>query len=278
MPIARNRGWPYRHPPNTAITLNRDSPQFKGLVYVATGAMQGQGTHFHDMVYNQRASPTGTPLFVRDPEMGGALSNPGVGWGAHYSPIAPLNDLHTGDFSIAVWFRSRNASEWQRTFYKGNFAAGWALQTRGSSQRIYFAVYYDTTNAVLDQGGYTNGEWTHVVCVSRGPSNNLFCYVNGQYLVDEGTGEGAATSDAAENLVVGGSSVPNEVAQTRIYNRVLTANDAQQQYQIDTRWDLYKPVISRFWSIPEVVGGQPFQLRMSNIPGMRQWTPGKIGR
>ena len=263
-------GWPYRYPPNTAITLNRNSSQFNGLVYAATGAMQGQGAHFYDMVHNQRASPAGTPLFVRDPEMGGALSNPGVAWDVHYSPIAPLNDLHAGDFSIAVWFRSRNAAEWQRTFYKGNFAAtGWGLQTRGNTQRIYFIVYYDVANATLDQGGYTNGEWTHVLLVSRGPTNKLFCYVNGQYLIDEGVGDGAATSDAADNLVVGGGNTPNEVAEVRIYNRALTANDAQQQYQIDTQWDLYQPYAEQ-WVIPFVpVAGNAMPMAMNHYRRLR---------
>lgn len=259
MPIARAQGWPYRHPPNTSFGLNSASPQARGLVTWFT-SISG---HLIEHVLDASITLENEASFTPRAEIGYMLdldgSNDSVSVASHDSfTLSP-----TIPFSISYWC------------YSTNDAYSRVLSKTPQSSRPGWIVYQTADYPYFGAWGATSGFIeARTNFPAQVPENNLYnitvtydgsnsatglrFYINGIYyvsLVSSDNSVGNWTN--SNNLLIGrdNTATPSSywtgyLGDIRIYNYQISDGLAWDIYAPNTRWELYRPGISRFWSIP----------------------------
>ena len=248
-------------PPSDGFTINRASPQARGL------------THWWPLAKDIRdhASNFGTPIRQGNAMLGATsmglgavlpgasgdrinVGNPPSAQGASYLTVAiwaNTNTLTGGDFNLRYLIANEAIN------------SGWMLRLATADKLLYWYVY---------SGGYRNAtstfqlevnRWYHFACVYNAKevaASQLKLYIDGR-LNAVGTSGGAAIANSGQNIGIGES--PEYAGRTwsgwardaRIYNRALSDPEIYQLWAPATRYDLF--------SIPrlQTVG-------MSGIPGI----------
>jgi len=172
---------------------------------------------------------TGVNLFENVRKQG-ALNLDGNSW-AEVHDNASL-DFGTGSFSLEIWSKAKFITS--GSIYNVLLTLGGNISS-GSTSSLYidsslnYTFRYDSTLIVA--GGSSEGDWSHVVGVYDGTNINI--YLNGSFVVQAAASATSKTNDLVK--MIGRDSIAtryykDQIAQPRIYNRALTAEEVQRSY------------------------------------------------
>ena len=201
-----------------------------------TKSYPGSGTTWTDLSGNgNNGTLTNGPTYSGD--NGGSLSFDGVDDYVGCGNDASIN-FGTGDFTVSVWFRRfSNATTNLRLLSKAastdTAAAGAAgFCFFGGNTAISFAVNPTAASPIIGAASYSLNEWVNVVgLVERGVS--MRTYKNGSLVASTTAPVGSVSGTTSLFL---GSNVganlywPGEISNVSLYNRALTAQEIQQNY------------------------------------------------
>jgi hypothetical protein len=138
------------------------------------------------------------------------------------------------EFSVSVWFNYVNTTSYTAVFEKQSGVGGAIprMDIGYGATQFYWTGWYQPTAAVHDLVLTTPivaGAWYHTVLTCTSSTKTV--YINGVFAATANV----ATSwpDASQPLGVGGKLRPmnGSVPVVQIYNRALTANEVQQNFQ-----------------------------------------------
>ena len=142
----------------------------------------------------------------------------------------------TGDFTVSAWFkRATNATTNLRLLSKGGDSdtasrAGFAFV--GSDNSVNFTVNPSGARTTIAAAGYTVNEWVNVVgLVERGVT--MRSYKNGTLVGSAAAPVGSVSGDLSffiGNNVGSNLYWPGNIPQVSLYNRALTAEEVQQNF------------------------------------------------
>jgi len=139
-------------------------------------------------------------------------------------------DFGTGDLTMECWSKAtyENTGSGLNVF----MSLGGDLTSVNSSAigttSTSFAFYLGGSPTLIS--GYTTGQWYHIVGVRNG--SNIYIYINGS-LKNSKAQAGTITNVHGKQIGRDGSSdriYKDQIAQPRIYNRALTAEEIQRNY------------------------------------------------
>jgi hypothetical protein len=150
---------------------------------------------------------------------------------------------NTGVFTINAWVKPNVLGT--AMYFIGNNdgttgAKGLYLGYNGTSGRLWLFMTSGVSGQpilsyVSSNNFFTNNDWIHVVCVGNG-TNSQF-YKNGVIFGSSSSNFGTlSTGDSTRNLAIGrvnnspGTNWSGSIAQTSIYNRILSASEVLQNY------------------------------------------------
>jgi hypothetical protein len=254
-------GWPTGEIPNGPFRLNHNSPQAKGLV-AWWPPLGSQGRPLRDLsgYGDNMAFPGGTANPVWTPsEMGYVLSYDGSD---DYLSVSSDHLNLTGTVTLSAWVTSSRAWDWNNGAYIGILARN-TVYDNGFGLHMYedpvleeTAIYMWTRGATFGEIGWNveafwaTNTWYHVVGVYDG--TNSYVYVNG--LLRNSGATPTPTSTAGDSTWIGreanasAAEWPGLIGDTRVYDRVLSANEVYALWAPDTRFELYQPV-RRVWGV-----------------------------
>lgn len=226
--------------PNGIFRPNYSSTQWKGLLHWwPTVGQNANGRTLFDLAGGLHGSfGTATDRQYEEP-VGVSLE-----FGAHDSYDITCGTFDPSDeVSLAMWMRTPTIGGSRRRFF--GIATSFELLIDTSSAGHFGADLYESSGGgVVSTGRVDDDVWRHFL-VTHDASHNVAVYING-VLDNSGTTNGADPGSAA--LGIGyrtGSSerFDGNLADIRVYDRVLDANDAAHMYSPASRWDLYQSEI-----------------------------------
>ena len=173
---------------------------------------------------------TGVNLFENVRKQG-ALNLDGNSW-AEVHDNASL-DFGKGSFTLEVWSKAKyisSGSIYNVLLTLGDNVSGGSTSSIYIDSSLNYTFRYDSTLIVA--GGSSEGDWSHVVGVYDGTNINI--YLNGSFVVQAAASATSKTNDLVK--VIGRDSSGNsraykdQIAQPRIYNRALTAEEVLRNY------------------------------------------------
>ena len=243
------RGHIGSRPPTGAFTINRDSPQRKGLVawYPMLASIGINGVLDRgDTGIN--GTFTGSPTWGGSPDFGWGLTTSN---GNYYT--APSTGLNVQQGTVAAWLLpttqtintdhlvwSNGTSTTHRVFFEC-YGARWVVQYSSQS----------ALEAAPGSGGLN--QTVHFVMTWDRTAQLILGYFNGKQILSTALTVAAITPSASNYFgayYTGGFPFLGSLGEFRIYNRALSANEVWQHFAPETRYDLYLPVAPRFWSVP----------------------------
>lgn len=142
----------------------------------------------------------------------------------------------TNKFTVSTWIKLDNNTGTKAIISK---AAGsnyeWELGTTDDEFRAYLwtSAGSQIARASYDTGA-TTGSWIHVVFTADLGKNELILYQNGQQVGIDNSFSGAYTNGTASLTMGergdGNADLDGQLDETRIYNKVLSANEIKQLY------------------------------------------------
>ena len=276
-------GWPYSQPPNVPFTLNKDSPQAKGLVaWWPTLASRGANILRDLSGYGHDGTLENGTAWELLPVLGQALLFAGDDDYIAVGTPPALNNLAQGAFSAAFWHRYiLNDAALRRIWFKRSPGNGWSIYlSRSTTQRLWVAVEGAVADGISEtvSGEIPQNELYHVVVTYDDNGDRLSrIYINGYevsaYQTQTAT-NGVVGDDSGVNLNIGGR-VGNEplernLVDCRIYNCVLTDAEAYTLYARGTRWELYKPLV------PWILALSPITVRIPRYGFTNFQVPGIV--
>lgn len=264
-------------PPNGQFTINRASPQARGLVgwwplSAAVGAvvpdLSGYGNN--GAMPGGASNPTriGTPL-------GMALDF--VNASSQYITVADSDIFTIGDnaTTFAVWAyhdgtradrplfskyqdTSPFDGEWQFAVLDFGYPALWLqLLDSGPVNRIRI----NTTSGIPAGWSLFVGRYD-----GSGSHTGLSLFVNGRPVATTAQTQNtySGTTNRGADVLIGASLINDSFAgyydypivDVRMYSRALSDNEIYSLYDPATRWDLYQPIAPpRYWLLPQAVAG-----------------------
>ena len=173
------------------------------------------------------------------------------------------SDFYTGPVNAWIVSNQMDRNGNGRTFYafsyNTTYIAGsmWAFSFFGGEGTPNLSNPSETTRYNL---GITiqGGKWYHACTVYDAPNNDLFVYLNGQ-LASKNTGvfaeacEGNVRLGAQKNSIAG---YKGNIAESRWYNRVLSASEIQTMYALKGKDNIYRGMVVRYTLDNEGVGTQ----------------------
>ena len=268
--ITHRGGWAYGHPPNVPFTMNRQSPQARGLIGWWPTVRCGGNTLFD---YSNGANvgqdiPSGVSR-VRDSALGMGLNFDGA---SRFSTDTKFDQL-TGatQATFALWIRPGSVTGEQAFFSQ------W-----GGTNRFLFEMFTDEIRLAIINGGFllhqtttfnlSIGETYHIAVVWHGNGKSVM-YRNGGDVVFTTSAVIALPSIVASSIPLWfGDAGQNNKRYTgalwdcRVYNRALSASEVFALYDPATRWELYAPVMPRLVGF---AGGVTIPLFMHHYRQMR---------
>lgn len=224
------------------FTPNRASPQARGLLlWYPTVGYAGR---LSDYASANRfgGTLTGPPGVRRDATVGIGMDFTG----SERWEVPHVSDLSTTTRTLSAWVIADATPSTHTVVKKDN---EYILRCDGLS-----LVYYFWTSNGLSTCGTTisNGVLYHVAATWDGTTAQL--YVNG--VQKSSSTPGGTTSTSTNNWTIGAQPGGGEgwdglIADVRLYNVALTANEVFQLYAPQTRWDLY--LVTPFSVAPSIV-------------------------
>lgn len=252
-------GWARR--PSGLLTINRGSPQARGLVSVIAPPFLGDNrTKLAGTLVNGAApavTPWGPAWFCENE------ANSNIDGTASYLEVPDDNayDL-TGAFTVSAWLIFKEPSAWtnSRHVLSKYLSAGnqrsWGLGIEATRQ-VVWNVFPEgtTTNSVELIGTATLSVETLYHIVGRLiPSAAMAVFVNGakdnEVTSSIPAGPFVGTAPVRLGSAVNARevrSIYGSIIDARIYNRALSDADIWQLYDPKTRWDLYAVPQRRSW-------------------------------
>ena len=184
---------------------------------------------------------TGVNLFENVRKQG-ALNLDGNSW-AEVHDNESL-DFGTGSFSLEVWSKAKYINT--GSSYNVLLTLGDNVST-GSTSSLYidsslnYTFRYDSTLIVAS--GSSEGDWSHVVGVYDGGNINI--YLNGVFVTQTAASATSKTNTFAKVIgsddTAASRTYKDQIAQPRIYNRALTAEEVERNYNagalnLELRW------------------------------------------
>lgn len=228
------------HIPFGAFRVNRASAQAKGLL-AWWPALGSRGCNvWYDRVHGISLANSGGVYDVSVDTLGWAKN-----WATDdiYAAAtgAPFLTAVGTQLTIAAWVRITSGSTGNRHIFSvtTNSSAAIAYQVLRSNTGLWFYVGATSQATGLV---FSDTAWKHIVC--RYDGQNLQSYLNG---VEVGTpaAYSSVVSVGTENIPAIGArtSAANywrgDIADVRVYGRVLSAAEIWQLYAPETRWALY---------------------------------------
>lgn len=152
--------------------------------------------------------------------------------------------------TLSVWTKANSYGQNNQGYIadkSDSGSTGWRFQNHNTNANVRFYVDYDGASDLL-VGSASNslttsdwGKWVHWVLTWNGSSSasNVHIYKNGvetPSYASQTSGDGNRTTDAARNINIGGNGVSRtyngSIDDFRIYNRVLTADEVKQLYNM----------------------------------------------
>ena len=169
-------------------------------------------------------------------KLGGALLFRGNGGGAVNIPGFTSSTLSNYPLTISLWAKLIGNQALAGLIGQNSSASGWRMQIDTANNRLQFRS--DTTTGTAPVSTIPNyALWNHYL-ITIDASGNLTYYVNGASV---GTNAGvSALNWASSNLVIGNGGNLNAgslefngpIDEVRMYNRVLSASEIKQLYQM----------------------------------------------
>ena len=264
MPLTNRGGWPYANPPNTQFTLNRQSPQAKGLVawwpFASMSLRDLAGVEDTAPSAGATIAPTRNGLSLQLDEDGKSV----YGVASSRLKIQPPITLHLAGMFTGVPDQYSNV-------------IGVSAHDDGSAPYACYAIFCGTTT--LDFGTNKSGTWkdkgeicpmpsagvpfalTFVISPSGGKA-----YLNGVAQAPDPGVENTIAFYADSEVSIGAKEVDRnlnlQVQDSRIYNRALSPAEIWAMYDPATRWELYAPVMPRgVVYVPAAAAGIPWVWR-----------------
>ena len=173
---------------------------------------------------------TGVNLFENVRKQG-ALNLDGNSW-AEVHDNASL-DLGSGQLSLEAWVRMDELGIYQVILEKGQAGIGSnrGFMLRVKNNNLIQITITGDNEKQITSNAIAQGDWTHLCITKDALYFNL--YIDGVYIVQAINPTGGI--DTAEPLLIGkdktnGWQVNGSIAQPRIYNRALTAEEVQRNY------------------------------------------------
>jgi fibronectin type 3 domain-containing protein len=167
-------------------------------------------------------------------KLANALSFNGGTGSVSVNGAGSLANLYTSGLTVSAWIKpnSLGASGAGRVVEKNM----WGLKLADTNKLWFGGNFATGTVSRESAAALTFGSWVHVAVTWTGStaSSNVHVYING--VLSDGItteGAGAASSDAAYNLVIGNSAYTTArgfdgvIDEVRVYNRVLSAAEIQ---------------------------------------------------
>jgi len=173
---------------------------------------------------------TGVNLFENVRKQG-ALNLDGNSW-AEVHDNESL-DFGTGSFSLEIWSKAKyitSGSIYNVLLTLGDNVSSGSTSSLYIDSSLNYTFRYDSTLIVA--GGSSEGDWSHVVGVYDGTNINI--YLNGSFVVQTAASATSKTNTYSKRIgtdTAGASrTYKDQLAQPRIYNRALTAEEVQRNY------------------------------------------------
>lgn len=257
--------------PTGEFRLNRDSWQADGLaVWFPLWGTIAPNSHHYDVAFN------GSPVFKRAPERQGIeLVN-----GSSQYLLSTGTPVLTYPFTLNAWVYPADVSG---TYTVWGMADGgttnheFYLYLRGGSAGDpvgFSAIAGGSSNIINSTTGYTASEWYMVTGVGTSATSRD-CLINAG---SKGTTTTSRAPNSMTRFAIGArcTSTPNQfcsaiISDARIYNRALSDNELMQLYNPQTRFELWEPVIKRWFVLAPVAGAseksRPVRpVRSMNLP------------
>ena len=253
-------GWPYGHPPNGDFVLNTLSPQAQGLLaWYPLGP--GQYGITQDVLNRHNLTPYAGPVRV-----GGSR-----GAAASFTKASSQYLAHAGEafldypFMLTCWFRyltTPNSFARDVLMCVSDRDDGYDrdqinIYNSGTVQlEAFTTTNFDATGAArIDVPSLTLGVWYFAAGIFRA-TNSRALYLNANQSAADTTSLSPTTRDTIAIGASVRSSGPTgyvgaEIADARIYNRILTQNEIKNLYR--NPWELYQPVVR--WWVGAALGG-----------------------
>ena len=242
---------PWRRRPSGLVEIDRSSPQalgISGLWYAAPGIVR-------DAINGKTPSIVGTSEFRSSEELGAYLS---TGTDA-YVNTGLVGPSGTSGLAVSAWVLFPNITSDSAII--GARGTGWRFSMQGASAgdplRLTFFGAWDQDSSA---SGIVANTWTHVA-VTYDIANIRF-YVNGKLLSTHArTTAISATGTNAFYLSAGNNNGPPEMnagcrfVDTRYYQQWRSSADVWTDYDPQTRWSLYAPLVRRTYFDIGIGGG-----------------------
>ena len=252
------RAWHPNAYPHVPFTIDRDSPQAQGIVAwwptlgsAGANVLRDFGGRGFTGTFN------GTLAWQVDNMMGAVPNYDGATtYVTTNKALIPL----TGNFTITQWFSSTN------TVTNAHLVTQYEAVIPTASGRFLTEV-----NRVSQKYGCFHGSGAGVITsaasfstagpnlmVIRRAGNTFSLFLNG--VQDASTGSSDVGIQDTATWIGVGRGIPNfgyfpgQIGDIRIYNRALSAAEVWQQWAPESRFDLYRPLLRRLWTVPSVAG------------------------
>jgi hypothetical protein len=146
-------------------------------------------------------------------------------------------DFGTGNFNVSCWIKTSNqsSSDYMGVVSKYDDAAGTGLWIQLSPTNRYVGFGWDGGAFLISTTSVNNGAWRHISCQRTG-ATTAEIYVDG-VLVSSGAGANTNSNTTVQldigRINISGRYFDGTVANTKIYNKALSASEILQNYQAE---------------------------------------------
>jgi hypothetical protein len=235
---------PLSKPPlGIPFTLNKASPQARGLVAWWPTIANINGNRIFDRARTYHAALTGNPTWGAAAVVGSTLNLDGSG---DYADAGNVTLGMSGDaaYSITLWVNASAVTSDGMWFSYGSANASRVISI-GSNSTNFYVVHYGNDHAFSVAN--TLNTLQHVAITYNPLTSTETLYIDGA-AVDSWTptdlslvdGEALNIGRAVWNGAIAGAC---KLADIRLYNRALSANEVFALYAPQTRWQLYQPLV-----------------------------------
>jgi len=246
------RGHLGSRPPTGPFTINRDSPQAKGLA-AWFPPLRYRTNVYIDLVSGIIGTFNGTvdPWIDKD-----------VGFAHLFDATTdfiniPDNDIFSAnpELTVSVWFIPDSVTGGQLVVSKGSTSYEWEMGPFGTAVRCSTRVAAGGFHLDVSGSTIAIGDLVHLVMTVNVSTPILSAYKNGVLVGTDTTAANTPYANGTAPLRIArradnSNQFYGKVGDVRIYNRILTPAEVYQQWSPETRWDLYLSVAPRFWSVP----------------------------
>ena len=173
---------------------------------------------------------TGVNLFENVRKQG-ALNLDGNSW----AEVHDNASVDVQSFTLECWVRfDKKTGTYQNFFSKGDSGSDRSFEMYLNTTETEFATNVFGTTVSWNTTTINTNQWYHVVCSFVDSTNEFNTYVDGSLNKSTSVSETQNNTDAP--IIIGAwiskasSFVNGEIAQPRIYNRALTAEEVQRSY------------------------------------------------